>query len=166
MVAATPPMGWNSWHAFRCEIDEQLIRTTADAMVENGMKDAGYEYVVIDDCWQASRDEEGNIVPDAEKFPSGMAALVDYVHGKGLKFGLYSNRARSLDGEGSRSLRGAFCCPGGAARRGDGADPALAAPAVRRNCKMDLSQRPESEDRRLPPTEDEFSATDQTPLTR
>jgi alpha-galactosidase len=91
MVAATPPMGWNSWHAFRCEIDEQLIRAAADAMVENGMKDAGYEYVVIDDCWQASRDEEGNILPDAEKFPSGMAALADYVHGKGLKLGLYSD---------------------------------------------------------------------------
>ncbi len=91
IFAATPPMGWNSWHAFRCDVNEERIRETADAMVANGMKDAGYQYIVVDDCWQGSRDAEGNIVADAERFPSGIAALADYVHSKGLKFGLYSD---------------------------------------------------------------------------
>jgi alpha-galactosidase len=90
-LARTPPMGWNSWNKFGCDVSEQLIKETADAMVSSGMKDAGYEYVVIDDCWQVSRDSSGNIVPDAKRFPSGMKALADYVHSKGLKFGLYSD---------------------------------------------------------------------------
>jgi alpha-galactosidase len=89
-LAKTPPMGWNSWNKFACNVDEKLIRETADAMVSNGLKDAGYEYVVIDDCWQVSRDDNGNIVCDPERFPSGMKALADYIHSKGLKFGLYS----------------------------------------------------------------------------
>jgi alpha-galactosidase len=84
-------MGWNSWNKFGCDVSEQLIRETADAIVSSGMKDAGYEYVVIDDCWQVDRDAEGNIVVDAERFPSGMKALADYVHSKGLKFGIYSD---------------------------------------------------------------------------
>lgn len=90
-LAKTPPMGWNSWNKFTCNVSEQLIRETADAMVTSGMKDAGYQYVVIDDCWQVSRDDQGNIVPDSKRFPSGMKALADYVHSKGLKFGLYSD---------------------------------------------------------------------------
>jgi alpha-galactosidase len=90
-LALTPPMGWNSWNTFHCDVDEELIRGIADAMVSSGMKDAGYEYVVIDDCWQVDRDAEGNILPDPERFPSGMKALADYVHSKGLKFGLYSD---------------------------------------------------------------------------
>jgi alpha-galactosidase len=90
-LAKTPPMGWNSWNKFACNVSEQLIRETADAMVTSGMKDAGYQYVVIDDCWQVSRDDQGNIVPDSKRFPSGMKALADYVHSKGLKFGLYSD---------------------------------------------------------------------------
>lgn len=89
-LALTPPMGWNSWNKFGCDVSEKLIRETADAMVESGMKDSGYEYVVIDDCWQVDRDENGNIIADPERFPSGMKALADYVHGKGLKFGIYS----------------------------------------------------------------------------
>ena len=89
-LAPTPPMGWNSWNKFGCNVSEELIKGVADAMVESGLKDAGYEYVVIDDCWQVSRDENGNIVCDPERFPSGMKALADYVHSKGLKFGLYS----------------------------------------------------------------------------
>ena len=90
-LALTPPMGWNSWGGIGCEdISEQVIRETADAMVSSGMKDAGYEYVVIDDCWQVDRDDDGNIIPDPKLFPSGMKALADYVHAKGLKFGLYS----------------------------------------------------------------------------
>jgi len=90
-LARTPPMGWNSWNKFGCDVSEALIKETADAMVASGMKDAGYEYVVIDDCWQVERDGEGNIIADPERFPSGIKALADYVHGKGLKFGLYSD---------------------------------------------------------------------------
>jgi alpha-galactosidase len=84
-------MGWNSWNKFACNVSEELIKSMADAMVTSGMKDAGYEYIVIDDCWQVSRDENGNIVADAQRFPSGMKALGDYIHSKGLKFGIYSD---------------------------------------------------------------------------
>lgn len=90
-LADMPPMGWNSWNEFACEVDEDLIKETADAMVESGLKDAGYEYVNIDDCWHGERDEDGFIHPNAEKFPSGMKALADYVHSKGLKLGIYSD---------------------------------------------------------------------------
>src|SRR5512146_1776749 len=67
-LAPTPPMGWNSWNKFGCNVSEQLIRETADAIVSTGMKDAGYQYVVIDDCWQVSRDASGNIVADPQRF--------------------------------------------------------------------------------------------------
>jgi alpha-galactosidase len=90
-LAPTPPMGWNSWNKFGCNIDESLVRKQADAMVASGMRDAGYRYIVIDDCWQKSRDADGNIVADPARFPSGIKALADYVHSKGLKFGLYSD---------------------------------------------------------------------------
>ena len=90
-LAKTPPMGWNSWNKFGCNVSEKLIREMADAVVSTGMRDAGYQYVVIDDCWQVERDAGGNIVPDPQRFPSGMKALADYVHSKGLKFGLYSD---------------------------------------------------------------------------
>jgi alpha-galactosidase len=90
-IALTPPMGWNSWNKFGCNVSEKLIREAADAIVASGMKDAGYQYVVIDDCWQVKRDDAGRIVPDPDRFASGMKALADYVHGKGLKFGLYSD---------------------------------------------------------------------------
>ena len=90
-VARTPPMGWNSWNKFGCNVSEELIKSMADAMVSSGMKDAGYQYVVIDDCWQVGRDAQGNIVADPQRFPSGIKALADYVHSKGLKFGLYSD---------------------------------------------------------------------------
>jgi alpha-galactosidase len=90
-LAQTPPMGWNSWNKFGCDVREQLIKEVADAMVATGLKDAGYKYLVIDDCWQVTRDEEGNIIADPERFPLGMKALADYVHSKGLKFGLYSD---------------------------------------------------------------------------
>ena len=91
VLASTPPMGWNSWNKFGCDVSEDLIRQIADAMVSSGMKEAGYQYIVIDDCWQVNRDANGNIVPDPKHFPSGMKALADYVHQKGLKFGLYSD---------------------------------------------------------------------------
>lgn len=90
-LAKTPPMGWNSWNKFGCNVSEALIMGMADAMVSNGMKDAGYEYIVIDDCWQVSRDENGEIVADKEKFPNGIKYLADYIHAKGLKFGIYSD---------------------------------------------------------------------------
>lgn len=91
-VARKPPMGWNSWNKFGCGgINESVVRQTTDQMASNGMKEAGYEYVVIDDCWQVSRDKAGNIVADAKKFPSGIKALADYVHSKGLKFGIYTD---------------------------------------------------------------------------
>ncbi len=89
-LAKTPPMGWNSWNKFHCDVSESLIMGIADAMVSSGMRDAGYEYVVIDDCWQVSRDENGEIVVDQERFPHGMKFLADYIHSKGLKFGIYS----------------------------------------------------------------------------
>jgi len=90
-LAKTPPMGWNSWNKFGCNVSEKLIKEMADAMVTSGMRDAGYIYLVIDDCWQVDRDAQGNILPDPQRFPSGMKALADYVHAKGLKFGIYSD---------------------------------------------------------------------------
>jgi alpha-galactosidase len=90
-LAGTPPMGWNSWNKFACNVSEDLVRQMADAMVKSGMKDAGYQYVVIDDCWQVERDPSGRIVADAKHFPSGIKALADYVHSRGLKFGIYSD---------------------------------------------------------------------------
>ncbi len=90
-LAKRPPMGWNSWNKFGCDVNEKLIRETADAMVASGMKEAGYEYVNIDDCWHGKRDDLGFIQPDPERFPSGMKALADYIHSKGLKLGIYSD---------------------------------------------------------------------------
>ena len=91
-LAPTPPMGWNSWNKFGCDIDEELIRETADAMVSSGMAAAGYEYVNIDDCWMApERDAQGRLQPDPVRFPGGIKAIADYVHAKGLKLGIYSS---------------------------------------------------------------------------
>jgi alpha-galactosidase len=93
-LAPTPPMGWNSWNIYHCDIDEAKVRQMADAMATNGMKEAGYQYIVIDDCWQIARDKDGYILADTSKFPSGIKALADYVHAKGLKFGIYSCAGR------------------------------------------------------------------------
>jgi alpha-galactosidase len=90
-LARTPPMGWNSWNKFQCNVDETIIRAMADAMTTNGMKAAGYQYINIDDCWQGQRDARGFIQADPLKFPSGIKALADYVHAKGLKLGIYSD---------------------------------------------------------------------------
>ena len=90
-LAKTPPMGWNSWNKFQCNVSEQLIRETADAMVSSGMQAAGYQFINVDDCWHGSRDSLGFIRPDSARFPSGMKALADYVHAKGLKLGIYSD---------------------------------------------------------------------------
>lgn len=89
-LAQTPPMGWNSWNKFHCDVSEELLMGMADAIVSSGMKDAGYEYVVIDDCWQVGRDENGEIIVDKVHFPHGIKYLADYIHSKGLKFGIYS----------------------------------------------------------------------------
>lgn len=90
-LAMTPPMGWNSWNTFQTNINEKLVKETADIMVSTGMLAAGYTYIVLDDGWMSKeRDAKGNLVPDPIKFPSGMKSLIDYVHSKGLKFGLYN----------------------------------------------------------------------------
>src|SRR5207249_9630039 len=99
-LAMTPPMGWSSWNKFGCNVSDKLIREMADAMVTSGMKAAGYQYVNIDDCWQVSRDAQGTIVGDPEKFPEGMKELADYAHGKGMKRGIYN-----AEGTGSREKR-------------------------------------------------------------
>ena len=90
MLAKTPPMGWNSWNTFGNDISESLLKETADAFIDQGLKEAGYEYVVIDDCWSKMAREKGKLVADPDKFPGGMKALAGYIHGKGLKFGIYS----------------------------------------------------------------------------
>ena len=97
-------MGWMTWNLFQGNINEKLIRETADAMVEGGFRDAGYEYIFIDDLWQGGRDRENNIIPDPEKFPSGIKALADYVHSKGLKLGIYSDAAQLTCGGRTASL--------------------------------------------------------------
>jgi len=91
-LARTPPMGWNSWNKFGCSgLNETVVKQMADAMVNSGLKGAGYQYVNLDDCWQSSRTSAGVIVADASKFPSGIQALADYVHAEGLKLGVYTD---------------------------------------------------------------------------
>ena len=94
-LASTPPMGWNSWNTFGYNINEVVVRETADALVSSGLKDYGYNYIVIDDCWSVreGRDSNGNLIPDPEKFPNGIKALADYVHNLGFKIGIYSDAA-------------------------------------------------------------------------
>ena len=91
-LALTPPMGWNSWNMFQTYVNEKLVIEMADAMVASGMKDAGYTYLIIDDGWLSmNRDNAGNLVADPQKFPRGIKVVSDYVHSKGLKFGLYTS---------------------------------------------------------------------------
>lgn len=90
-IGLTPALGWNSWNTFACNVSEDLIKEMADAMVSSGMKDAGYEYINIDDCWQGARDERGYMTSHPERFPNGIKAVADYVHSKGLKIGIYSD---------------------------------------------------------------------------
>ncbi len=98
-------MGWNSWNAFRCDVSEEVVREIAEIMVASGLRACGYEYLVIDDCWQTGRDSVGNIIADPDRFPSGMKVLADYIHSLGLKFGLYSC-AGTLTCEGRPGMRG------------------------------------------------------------
>ncbi|CAB3226159.1 unnamed protein product [Arctia plantaginis] len=101
-VARTPPMGWMSWGYYMCSIkceresdkclNEQLIMSVADTFYNEGYQEAGYEYIIVDDCWaEKHRDEHGRLVPDKKRFPRGMKFLADYIHSKGLKFGMYTN---------------------------------------------------------------------------
>lgn len=91
-LARTPPMGWNSWNAVRCGVNETIVRAAADSLVSSGLAAAGYEFIVLDDCWQAyERDAASALQAHPTKFPSGIAALADYVRSKGLKFGLYGS---------------------------------------------------------------------------
>jgi alpha-galactosidase len=93
-------MGWNSWNTFGCDIDEALIRSTADALVTTGLRDRGYRYVIVDDCWfDPVRDAHGDLRGDPTRFPSGMRALGDYLHARGLKFGLYGTPAARTCGQ-------------------------------------------------------------------
>lgn len=94
LIAPTPPMGWMTWNFYGVNINEQVIKEMADAMVASGMKDAGYQYIFIDDGWQGGRDNKNNILPDPKKFPDGIKALADYVHSKELKLGIYSDAAQ------------------------------------------------------------------------
>src|SRR6195952_2971969 len=90
-LAKTPPMGWNTWNTFQTKIDEPLLKGMVDSYVSSGMKDAGYTYFVLDDGWMSmDRDKDGNLVADPQKFPNGMKEFADYVHSKGLKFGIYN----------------------------------------------------------------------------
>ncbi|MCL5006147.1 MAG: glycoside hydrolase family 27 protein [Acidobacteria bacterium] len=88
-LASTPPMGWNDWYQYGCTVSDAIVRANVDVLVSSGMRDAGYKYVNIDDCWQGKRDAQGFIHPNS-RFPD-MKALADYIHSKGLKFGLYSS---------------------------------------------------------------------------
>ena len=90
-LGRTPPMGWNSWNKFGCNINEELIKNTIDTLNSSGLIEVGYKYINLGDCWQKSRDENGTILPDYDAFPSGIKSLADYAHSKGLLFGLYSD---------------------------------------------------------------------------
>jgi alpha-galactosidase len=90
-LARTPPMGWNSWNLFDKDITEQDVMQMADAMAASGMAEAGYEYIVLDTGWQSGRDSHCQVMTDKERFPHGMRSLADYIHAKGLKFGIYAS---------------------------------------------------------------------------
>ncbi|MEV6609566.1 glycoside hydrolase family 27 protein [Kutzneria sp. NPDC051319] len=91
-LALTPPMGWNDWNAYKCTVSEALVKQTTDKIVSSGLAAAGYQYVNVDDCWMAnSRDASGNLQPDYGKFPDGISGTAQYVHSKGLKFGIYED---------------------------------------------------------------------------
>ena len=104
-------MGWNRWNRFGCNVSDKLIRAVADAIGANGMRDAGYRYVTIDDCWQVSRGANGVIVGDSVRFPAGIKALADYVHSKGLGFGIYTDAGRKTCEGRPGSTGFVFCGP-------------------------------------------------------
>lgn len=97
-LALTPPMGWMTWNFYGCDIDEAKIMEMADAMVDSGMRDVGYQYINIDDCWAFERAEDGSIIVDKKRFPNGIKPVADYVHARGLKLGIYSDAAEHTCG--------------------------------------------------------------------
>ena len=103
-LAQTPPMGWNSWYRFRCQVNERIVRETANVMIRSGMRAAGYRYVNLDDCWMARSRRRGALRPDPAKFPHGIRALAAYVHSRGLRLGIYAaaGRATCMHYPGSR----------------------------------------------------------------
>lgn len=103
-LADTPQMGWSTWNKFQGNISEDIIKGIADAMVETGLRDAGYTYINIDDCWHGQRDENGFIQVDPVKFPNGMKSVADYIHAKGLKLGIYSDAGTETCGSMPGSL--------------------------------------------------------------
>ncbi len=106
-LARTPPMGWNSWNNFELNINEKLIRSMADALVKSGMRDAGYQYVIVDAGWKNhERASDGKLMADPRKFPSGMRALADYVHARGLKLGIYTDAGSEDCGGGGPGSKG------------------------------------------------------------
>lgn len=108
-LALTPPMGWNSWNYFGCNIDQWKIMGMADALVKTGLRDAGYTYLNVDDCWQAAeRNPDGSLTWDKKRFPDGMKALGDYIHARGLKFGIYGNPGRKSCAEIYKGYQGAM----------------------------------------------------------
>jgi alpha-galactosidase len=91
-LGLTPPMGFNTWNHFNCNIDEEIIKNAAQALIKSGLAEKGYNYINLDDCWQIDRDSNTHkIIEDKKKFPSGIKSLADYIHSLGLKFGLYSS---------------------------------------------------------------------------
>lgn len=105
-LAVTPQMGWDNWNAFACDVDAELLETSARAIVELGLRDVGYNYVILDDCWSTGRNTSGNssIQVDLTKFPNGVAAVAEDIHSKGLKFGMYSDAGRWTCGSYEGSL--------------------------------------------------------------
>ena len=95
-LAQTPQMGWDNWNAFGCDVSEELLLNTAQSIVAYGLRDAGYQYILLDDCWSAGRSSNGSLQANTTKFPNGMAYIADQLHGMGLKFGMYSDAGRKL----------------------------------------------------------------------
>lgn len=103
-LAATPQMGWDNWNAFGCDVSQNLLVGTAERMVEIGLRDAGYYYVILDDCWSNGRFDNGSLKPDFAKFPNGMAAIADKMHSLGLGYGMYSDAGKYTCGQYEGSL--------------------------------------------------------------
>lgn len=103
-LAVTPQMGWDNWNAFGCAVSEDLLLGTATRMVELGLRDAGYYYIVLDDCWSNGRYDNGSLRPDFTKFPNGMKHVADAVHALGLGFGMYSDAGKYTCGQYEGSL--------------------------------------------------------------
>ncbi|KAJ6831627.1 alpha-galactosidase 3 [Iris pallida] len=151
-LALTPQMGWNSWNFFACNINETVIKETADALISTGLADLGYIYVNIDDCWSSLlRNLKGQLVPDPKTFPSGIKALADYIHGKGLKLGIYSDA-------------GAFTCqvrPGSLYHENDDAElfASWGVDYLKYDNCFNLGIKPE---KRYPPMRDALNSTGHT----